>query len=191
MPPPLNENTHHQIRHKNIYISMTCLPKRKSPRSYWIDYNYGAFFVTVCSKNKKHYFGQIHNNEILYSTIGQFLNQELSSPNIRHASIEIPYHVVMPNHFHAIILIDDKERFNENPTIEDRLIRHHSPLLSNYIGRIKSAVSKFAHEKGYSFEWQTSFHDNAIRDINDWNRIVEYIENNVNVWGNDIFNEEK
>ena len=165
---------------------MACLPKRKSPRSYWIDYNYGAFFVTVCTKDKKHYFGHITTNneinEMLYSTIGQRLEQELSSSDIRHPSIEIPCHIVMPNHFHAIILINDKERFNDNPTIEDRLISRQSPILSNFIGRIKSAVSKFAHEKGYSFEWQKSFHDHAIRDMDDWNRIAEYIENNVNVW---------
>ena len=61
--------------------------------------------------------------------------------------------------------------------------------LSVAIGGIKSAVTKFAHENGIDFAWQTRFHDRIIRDQIGMNRIVHYIENNPALWDNDCSNE--
>ena len=40
------------------------LPQRKTPRAQWIEYNTGIYFVTVCTQNFIHYFGEISNGEI-------------------------------------------------------------------------------------------------------------------------------
>jgi len=61
--------------------------------------------------------------------------------------------------------------------------------LSVTIGGIKSTVTKFAKEKGIDFAWQTRFHDHIIREQNQINRIVDYIENNPETWDTDCFNE--
>lgn len=36
-------------------------PSRKSPRADFHDYSGGDYFITICTKNKSHYFGEITN----------------------------------------------------------------------------------------------------------------------------------
>ena len=47
-----------------------------SARANWHDYNGGVYFVTICTKNRKHYFGEIVANAttqiIQLSEIGHF-----------------------------------------------------------------------------------------------------------------------
>lgn len=111
------------------------------------------------------------------STIGQFLKNELSSDTSRYPSITIVDYVVMPNHFHAVILIED----NNNQS--------NLPMLSKFIGGIKSSVTRFSHNNGLEFAWQPRFHDHMIRNRHEWERITDYVLHNVDKWGEDIFNE--
>ena len=63
--------------------------------------------------------------------------------------------------------------------------------LSVAIGGIKSAATKFARDNAIDFAWQPRFHDHIIRNQNEMNRIVHYIENNPATWDTDCFNENK
>lgn len=38
---------------------------RKSPRATWHKYNGGEYFITICTKNRIHYFGEIVDGETL------------------------------------------------------------------------------------------------------------------------------
>lgn len=77
-------------------------PQRKSPRAKWCEYNEGLYFVTVCTRNMKHHFGKIENGAMTLTRTGVFLTHELKNASLHHSHIEIPLHVVMPNHFHAM-----------------------------------------------------------------------------------------
>ena len=79
------------------------LPQRKSPRAKWIEYNEGMFFITICTHHKKHYFGEIIDEEMHFSKIGKTLNDELENTSLHHPHIEVPIFVVMPNHFHSLL----------------------------------------------------------------------------------------
>ena len=50
--------------------------------------------------------------------------------------------------------------------------------LSTVIRGFKSAITKYARERGIAFAWQTRFYDRIVRNQNELNAIVEYIENN-------------
>lgn len=86
---------------------------------------------------------------------------------------------------------DNADTARRVPTIEERLTKgigiHRLPLLSTFIGSLKSAVTKYAHECGIPFAWQPRYHDHAIRDWKDNNNISQYIENNVMNWEKDCF----
>ena len=73
-----------------------------SARAWWHDYNGGAYFITVRTKNGIHYFGKIDE----LSLIGQYLYKTIQEVSKHHTYAEIPLFVVMPNHWHAIVLID-------------------------------------------------------------------------------------
>jgi REP element-mobilizing transposase RayT len=80
-----------------------------SARATWHDYNGGIYFVTICTKNHIHYFGEIKNNTMHLNEIGKCASENLQNINAHYPYAEIPLFVVMPNHIHAIVFIDGKK----------------------------------------------------------------------------------
>jgi len=194
----------------------------KSARAIWHDYGEGVYFITVCTKNREHFFGEIVVVETRHATslhddatsmqlspIGQFLTEKIQTITDHCPYAEIPLFVVMPNHWHAIVFIDDDKTpyIRRDAIVETRHVetRHATSLpikneqmqnianmqgwLSVSIGGIKSAVTKFANDNDIDFAWQTRFHDHIIRNQNEINCIADYIENNPATWDTDCFNE--
>lgn len=169
---------------------------RKSPRADWITYDGGLFFITVCTKNRYHYFGKIVDGEMMLSDIGMILQQELEHPDMHHLTVNIPLFVVMPNHFHAIIDCNCSDDRGNQP-IEQRIpnpmlrpnpdMARHVPTLSRYMASLKSAVSREAHKINPAFAWQARYHDHLIRNDRECNMISEYIINNPINWHKDCF----
>jgi putative transposase len=184
-----------------------------SSRASWHAYDGGAYFITVCTVHREHYFGEINQGEMHLSAIGQFVADTLQNVSDHYPYAEIPLFVVMPNHLHAIVFIDgnkipsngrrDAARHvstipTENefaiPTENDSTaknvkmqeIANQSGWLSVCIGGIKSAVTKHARENNINFEWQSRFHDHIIRDTDEMNRIDDYIGNNVSQWESEM-----
>jgi len=188
-----------------------------SIRAMWHDYNGGAYFVTICTKKHKHFFGDIENDTMQLSEIGKLVTENLQNITNHYPYAEIPLFVVMPNHLHAIIIIDGRKttyprRNTEHQTIVETgrapsLLRaapfpqQTTPInkqmqeidsfkgwLSVAVGGFKSATTKFAHAHNIDFAWQTRFHDAIIKNQTSMNEIAKYIENNVSMWNKDCFN---
>ena len=123
------------------------------------------------------------------SPIGKYLYEELENVSVHHPHINVLQFVVMPNHFHAIVHVNNAARCV--PTIEHRITEglkcSNRPLLSSFIGSLKSATTKYAHECNWEFSWQSRYHDHYIRGIKDMNNISQYIEGNVVNWEKDCF----
>lgn len=71
------------------------------------DYSQNAvYFITICSGNKEHYFGEIKDGKMYLSDIGEiadiFLNQIPDHFNFT----AIDAYVVMPNHIHILLVIN-------------------------------------------------------------------------------------
>jgi REP element-mobilizing transposase RayT len=191
--------------------------RKQSARATWHNYNGGVYFITICTKNHTHYFGEIDNGVMHLNEIGKFTFENLQNVNAHYPYAEIPSFIVMPNHIHAIVFIDgekygnvekctngcycrDEARLvstgvrgidkNLDKNEKMRKISHRQSLLSNTVGGIKSAVTKFANNNNIDFVWQTRFHDHIIRSQDEINRIAEYIENNPAGWNNDCFNKQ-
>ncbi len=180
------------------------LPKRKSPRAWWLEYNEGLFFITVCTQGRKHFFGEIEDEMMVYSPVGTFLVKELENAVSHHANVKVLQYVVMPNHFHAIIDISPSmptadaarnvptaDAARSVPTREERMSGcgkgSARTVLSTYIGSLKSAVTRYARSINPDFAWQPRYHDHAIRGVDDGNNISLYIEHNVANWALDCF----
>ena len=175
-------------------------PQRKSPRAEFHDYSGGEYFITICTREKRHYFGKIQNSEMYYTPIGEYCKRQLEDISKHYPYAEIPLFVVMPNHLHAIICISPQTRTHEltrthGPDSQaSPLTRTHGPCvptertaLSVVIGGFKRAVTLFARRNNIDFGWQSRYHDHIIRGCYDGNKIAEYIENNVAQWSNDCF----
>lgn len=176
---------------------------RKTPRAQFLDYNVGDFFITICTKGRKHYFGRIYDSRMHLSEVGLFLQEQLISATKFRRDIDILLFVIMPNHFHAIVRVtcEDiprsciegiiKQRspnpsFRFNPSYQKYVAR-----LSRYMSSLKGSVTKYAKSIDVDFGWQPRYNDHFIRGAKDGNRIAEYILNNVAKWQNDCFYNEK
>ena len=154
-------------------------PERKTPRAYFHDYSGGEYFVTICTKEKKHYFGKIHDCQIVYSRLGNETVKLINDLEAHYPYMNLRQFVVMPNHIHAII------RINEN--IPDNLMPKCRSVLSVILGGLKQSVTMFARRNGIDFDWQKNYHDRIIRNQEECNRISEYISNNIVRWEKDYF----
>ena len=93
-------NSRKMDRYKNKY-------RIASARAQWWDYGWnGAYFITICTQNREHFFGEIYDGKMKLSPLGviaDVLWHEI--PN--HAKyVELGDFVVMPNHIHGILILD-------------------------------------------------------------------------------------
>ncbi len=165
------------------------LPKRKPTRLKGYDYSQnGAYFITICTHNKKHLFsnivGAIHESpENKLTQYGDFVEQIIEILPDRF-NVSIPKYVIMPNHIHLIIEIyndDEKRAIRESP------LQYHRSIIDKMVGFLKMNVSKKIHSKHSDEIWQRSYHDHVIRGEKDYKKIWEYIDTNVIRWEKDCF----
>ncbi len=78
-----------------------------------IDYDYsqeGLYFVTICVQKWQCIFGGIVDNEMILNKYGQIAHDEWTkTPEIR-SNVQLDVFVVMPNHIHGIIIINENIR---------------------------------------------------------------------------------
>jgi len=88
-----------------------------SARAPWHGYSGGIYFITICTAHRKHFFGKISGGEMHLSVMGKCLDETIRHVTIHYPNAEIPLFVIMPDHFHAIVIIDgDKTPKPTEPT---------------------------------------------------------------------------
>jgi len=73
------------------------------------NWDYGsnaAYFITICAKNRRHYFGGIMNDEMLLNETGKLAEQYWLEIPTHFPFIELGNFQVMPNHIHGILIIN-------------------------------------------------------------------------------------
>lgn len=103
------------------------LPQRKSPRATWHDYNGGRYFVTFCTKNHELYFGDVVDGRMELSEIGEYALQCIEKIPKINDNVAVPEFVVMPNHIHMIVIIDNPIEWPD----DERLPQCDSPTAQN------------------------------------------------------------
>lgn len=148
------------------------------------------YFVTINTKNHKEYFGMVKNDEVILSGLGNVVNEEWLNTKLFRSNVELDDYVIMPNHFHGIIILNENCRDvarNVSTTQVPRKFSEISPKansLSAIIRSFKSAVTKRAHENGIpDFSWQSRFYDRIIRNEKELFFIRRYIQQNPLKWG--------
>ena len=146
-------------------------PNRRPTRIEEYDYSTaGAYFITVCTANRKKLFWQSVGVDIIrpqmvpLSVIGTILEQGILQIETHYENVVIDKYCIMPDHVHLILRIESG--------LDGRMIS--APTVSTIIGSMKRWVSR---QVGKSI-WQKSFYDHIIRNQQDYNAVWEYIENN-------------
>ncbi|MDH5380470.1 MAG: transposase [Cyclobacteriaceae bacterium] len=82
---------------------------RVSIRAKWWDYRWSSsYFVTICTKNRVPYFGEIEKGVMLLSPQGLLVEKLWHGITSHTKNVELGEFVIMPDHLHGIItLLDD------------------------------------------------------------------------------------
>lgn len=165
----------------------------------WDYRNNGAYFITINTGNRKHFFGEIINSEMQLSPIGEYAQNFWMEIPKHFPFVELGNFVVMPNHTHGILIInnvkslhcyDMDKSLHCNDSTGNQYFSDISPKsgsISTIVRSYKSVVSKHARLLNPEFNWQPKFHDHIIRNSESFERIQNYIENNPSNWKEDKF----
>ncbi len=174
-------------------------PERKKIRLPNYDYSQpGAYFVTTCVKNRQCVFGNIHNGQMQLNEYGKIVQEQWEWLHQQYPYLQMDAFVVMPNHFHAILIIvgNGRNHSQQYDTVRnvvgngrDRSLQCKIKPVPELMGAFKTRSSKFIHQLGFAdFQWQKSYYDHIIRNEHSLNRIRQYIVDNPQKWELDIEN---
>jgi len=177
-------------------------------KSDW-DYGLNAFyFITICTKNRVCFFGDVREGGMQLSEIGKLAEKYwLEIP--QHFSFTVLHnHIIMPNHVHGIIEIAKRDDVVVVETQNFASLQYPTPPLpstppsknqfgpqsqnlASIVRGFKIGVTKNARPINPEFEWQARYHDHIIRNDTSFQRISHYIINNPSQWTEDRFHPNK
>jgi REP-associated tyrosine transposase len=170
---------------------------RRSIRLKGFDYSSaGAYFVTIVTWHREMLFGDVANREMKVNQRGKIAHEcwRLIPEHFQH--VELGTYIVMPNHVHGIIIINDIDE-NRIATNSSQSVgaRHASPLrprgtspgsLGTIVGSFKSSVTRqIGRELNETGIWQRSYYEHVIRNEKDLQNTTNYIESNLLLWNED------
>lgn len=174
-----------------------------SRAAFWNYGSNGIYFITICTKGKKYYFGNILNGVMNLSAIGIMAKKYWFEIPQHFSFVKLGDFVVMPNHVHGILMIDKE---NENLSVEtpdsgvSRSANQAIPLKSRansfwtpgslgvIINQYKRICTIKAIEYNAGFAWQPRYYDHIIRRYDSFQAISAYIVRNPEKWEEDRFN---
>ncbi len=163
----------------------------------------GAYFITICTHNRQCLFGNIVDGEIMLNKFGELVKTEWQKTGIIRPNIVIDAFVIMPNHLHGILIINDDycrdtlqrvstigRKTNENNQIEQfgKPTKNSIPTIVRLFKSITTKqINQIRQTPGIPV-WQRNYYEHIIRDTDDLSRIRHYIADNPKNWNNDKYN---
>ncbi len=179
-------------------------PRRKRNRLRKWDYSIPHwYYVTNCTKNHREWFGKIDEGKMVLNEYGEIVQKQLLLLKKKYNYINLDEFIVMPNHFHGILVITEnnigagRDLPENNVRLKNRTsldLSLQNPVkiksLSELFGVFKTTSSKFIHRSGLpDFSWQRSYYDHIIRNEKSLYKIRRYIRYNPLKWDIDKNNQ--
>jgi len=170
------------------------------------NWDYGsdaAYFITICTKDRIHFFGEIENGKMQVTPAGAIAHVLWHEIKNHAKNVELGEFVVMPNHVHGILILQGNDKYltddrrdvarnvstnvpTDNATPKTTQIKNDqmadispsSNTISSIIRSYKSAVTKYCNRLELPMAWQPRFYDHIIRNDESFQRITAYIINN-------------
>ncbi|MGE5329221.1 MAG: transposase [Deltaproteobacteria bacterium] len=161
---------------------------RRSIRLKGFDYSSGnSYFITICTKNRENYFGTVGARHWLaLNEFGEMVKEGIKTIPLIYSNVSLDEFVIMPNHLHAIIMINQlikTGRADVSP-----LQKINSKTIGRIVGQFKSSMTKEMYTKGlHGFAWQRNYYEHIIRNTEELNKIREYIIRNPFNWDQDEY----
>jgi REP element-mobilizing transposase RayT len=159
------------------------LSVRKRTRLQGFDYNtVGAYFLTVCTQNRRNVLSRIVGVDVLDDPLnnihvnllpyGEIADRYINQLNDFYKDIVVDSYVIMPNHIHIMLFVlESGSSRTSTPT------KQHSS-----VSRFVSTFKRFCNKEYGCNIWQRYFNDHIIRDHDDYEAHLRYIQDNPMRW---------
>jgi len=164
--------------------------RRRSIRLRGYDYSSsGAYFVTVCTKNKECLFGDIVDWTMRLNQAGELIHEVWDELPRHYAGIDLDIFVAMPNHIRGIIVLTDTPVVGAGLALPSgRGAASGAPTLGHVIRTFKSItainVNRLLTRTGQPL-WQRNYYEHIIRNETSLDPIREYVSMNPQNWMTD------
>jgi REP element-mobilizing transposase RayT len=184
----------------------------KSSRLQGYDYSEnGMYFVTICTKEREHFFGKIKNYRMILNKTGEIVDQFWQEIFRYFPFIKLDTYQIMPNHIHGLIeiikeidnYVETRFTASQNLISKDAINRvstkirggitgNDNPMLN--LGSLSNVIKWYKGRCSFeirqqpnpiTFAWQSRFYDHIIRNEIELNKIREYIISNPEMWERD------
>ena len=178
------------------------MKNRRSIRLQSYDYSQpGAYFVTICTREKECLLGQIQHGQVVLSGAGEIARAVWSKLPGRFPLVSLDEYVVMPNHVHGIFLVgaqfiapvssvasDSKEDMTDRVYTLGEIVRTYKATVTRLV-RTRYDVNT---DKGGMnpaptawFGWQRNYYERVIRNESELSQVRQYIVDNPAKWDMD------
>jgi putative transposase len=148
-------------------------------------YNYcweGAYFVTLCTQDKTCLLGQIADSTMRLNQYGEIVKTVWKEIPLHYPEINNAIFIVMPNHLHGIITIQESKRAGSKPAPTtgyslSEIVRAFKTFSSRSINQLRNTPG--AHI------WQRGYYEHVIQSEKEYHQIGEYILFNPAKWESD------
>jgi putative transposase len=165
---------------------------RRSIRLKGYDYSQnGAYFVTICTQDRRCLFGDIVQGVFVPNPAGKMIRQVWDeAPD--HYPIQHGEFVVMPNHIHAIVILSNTIQNTDenigqpqgnNPTMTLGDVVHRYKTMTTH--RYTIGVKTDDWPAFFKRLWQRNYYEHIIRNDDEYHTISDYIINNPKKWDDD------
>jgi putative transposase len=160
--------------------------ERRSIRIPGHDYSRpGIYFVTICSHKKGCLFGEVRECHVHLTPLGRLVRSRWMKIPHHYSHVSIDTYVVMPNHLHGILAIQNVGRGTIYRAPTEGFGKPAWGSIPTIIRVFKAAVTRQWRNvcKDPNFTvWQRNYYEHIVQDDRDWNWIRQYIADNPLRW---------
>lgn len=169
---------------------------RRSIRLQGYDYSQaGAYFLTIVTQGRECLFGEIVNGVMQLNQCGEIVCVEWEKSAEIRREVELGPYVVMPNHFHAVVVLvnhrDPIVGATGRSPLPESPIRPNGPktksigaLMAGFKSSVTKRINEMRNTPGLPV-WQRNYYEHIIRNQQSMDRIVLYMETNPARWVED------
>jgi REP element-mobilizing transposase RayT len=160
---------------------------RRSIRLRGFDYaQSGGYFLTICTAGRAHLFATVHGRVLGLTAMGSVVERCWAAIPDHFPHVRLDAFVIMPNHLHGVILLDDAgvhTASTQSRYRPDAAFHTPSRSVGSIVRGFKIGVTNWARANtSIPAVWQRNYYERILRDQRALDAVRRYIRANPRKW---------